>query len=276
MLEGEGMLQEKVVLITGSTRGIGRSMAIQMAKEGALIAVNGTNGNNVKAVVDDIKTRGGQAVGICESVASIYGAERIVNKTLENFGKLDILINNAGITRDQLLVKMSDQSWNEVLDVHLTGTFACTRAAVQHLKSRGEGGCIINLTSTAGLMGTVGQVNYSAAKAGILGMTFTLAEELKRYGIRVNAIAPAALTDMTKPVIERIQTKCKEENKEFPDYWKVGSPEDVANLATLLASNSSTVTGKVFSVNGSKIGIWEKPSHTELSIEELKKIVNRD
>ncbi|MBK3495188.1 SDR family NAD(P)-dependent oxidoreductase [Viridibacillus sp. YIM B01967] len=270
------MLTGKVALITGSTRGIGKSIALQMAKEGALVAVNGTNANSVQIVVDEIHSIGGHAMGICESVATIAGAEYIVSKTLTHFGKIDILINNAGITRDQLLVNMSDQAWQEVLDVHLTGTFACTRAVVQHMKTRDEGGCLINMTSTAGLMGTVGQVNYSAVKAGILGLTWTLAEELKRFSIRVNAIAPAALTDMTQPVIERIQAKCEAESKPFPDFWKVGSPEDVAKVVVLIADDSSTVSGQVFSVNGSKIGKWEKPSHAELTLEELKDIVCRE
>ncbi|MFE4350884.1 SDR family NAD(P)-dependent oxidoreductase [Peribacillus butanolivorans] len=260
------MLTGKVALVTGASRGIGRSVALRLAREGAAVGVNGTNPEKVAQVVSEIHTLGGQAIGICESIASVSSGEIIVPQLMDAFGQLDILVNNAGIVRDKKCINMSAAQWQDVIDVHLTGTFACTKAAINVMKERDQGGCIINMTSTAGLLGSVGQVNYSAAKAGILGMTWTLAEELKKDHIRVNAISPAALTDMTKSVIEYIQAKCTANNEVFPPFWQVGTADEVAHLIYLLTTiDDSELTGEVFGVNGSKISVWEKPKQRMLS-----------
>ena len=256
------MLKGKVALVTGSSKGIGRSVALRLAKEGAYVGVNGTDKESIDSVVKEIDSFGGKAIGIKESVGTIEGGEQIVHTVLKEYGVIDILVNNAGITRDRMAINMTENEWNEVIGINLSGTFFCIRPTINHMKKRGQGGSILNMTSSAGLMGSMGQVNYSAAKAGILGITWTLSEELKRYDISVNAIAPAALTNMTKPIIEKIQARSIERNEAFPDFWKVGSPDDVANLVLYLSlEENREISGGVFSVNGNKVGLWERPKH---------------
>lgn len=256
------MVKDKVALVTGASRGIGKSVAKSLAEEGALVGVNGTNPKNIERTVEEIRSLGGKAIGIRERVETMEGAERIVHTLIETFGTLDILIHNAGVVRDRMTVNMTEDEWDDVIQVNLKGAFACIRPAIKHMKANGKGGHILSMTSTAGLMGSVGQVNYSAAKAGILGMTWTLAQELSRYGIRVNAVAPAALTDMTRPVIEKIKAEASRRNENVPDFWKVGRPEHVAKLVLyLLSEENRELSGEVFSVNGDRIGVWEKPRH---------------
>ncbi|MEX1028454.1 MAG: SDR family oxidoreductase [Paenibacillaceae bacterium] len=185
----------------------------------------------------------------------------IISAALKEYGKIDILVNNAGIIRDNMAHKLHEEEWDLVLNTHLKGTYSCTRLALPSMRAR-KSGCIINMTSMAGLTGTIGQLNYSAAKAGILGMTWTLALELKNYGINVNAISPAALTDMTAKYIEKAKNTAETIGESFPDYWKVGSPEEVAELVLALClPQSRAITGTIFSVNGGNIGVWDRPKH---------------
>ena len=245
------LLQGKVAIVTGAGGGIGRATALALAKEGASVLVNdyggardGTGQNSAAAdqVVAEIRAGGGNAQPSYESVSDEAGAERMVASAVQHFGRLDVLINNAGILRDKTLLKLELADWQAVLDVHLTGTFLCLRAAAARLKDQNQGGSIVNTTSVSGLLGNLGQANYAAAKAGIYGLTRTASIELQRYGIRVNAVAPLAKTRMTA---------------ELPLFEKIGdslSPEHVAPVHVYLASDlSREVTGVTLSVAGARI-----------------------
>jgi NAD(P)-dependent dehydrogenase (short-subunit alcohol dehydrogenase family) len=245
------LLEGKVAIVTGAGGGIGRATALALAREGASVLVNdyggardGTGQGSTPAdeVVAEIRAAGGKAEPNYESVSDEAGAAQIVQSAVERFGRLDVLINNAGILRDKTLLKLQLTDWQAVLDVHLTGTFLCLRAAAAKLKDQGQGGSIVNTTSVSGLLGNLGQANYSAAKAGIYGLTRTASIELQRYGIRVNAVAPLAKTRMTA---------------ELPLFEKIGdslSPEHVAPVHVYLASDlSREVTGVTLSVAGGRI-----------------------
>jgi len=244
------LLEGKVAIVTGAGGGIGRATALGLAREGASVLVNDYGGARdgtgqgheaTDAVVAEIRAAGGKAEASYESVSDEAAAERIVSSAVQHFGRLDVLINNAGILRDKTLLKLALADWQAVLDVHLTGSFLCLRAAAR-LKEQGQGGSIVNTTSVSGLLGNFGQANYAAAKAGIYGLTRTASIELQRYGIRVNAVAPLAKTRLTA---------------ELPLFEKIGdslSPEHVAPVHVYLASDlSRDVTGVTLSVAGARI-----------------------
>jgi NAD(P)-dependent dehydrogenase (short-subunit alcohol dehydrogenase family) len=245
------LLDGKVAIVTGAGGGIGRATALLFAREGASVLVNdhggardgsGQDRSAADSVVAEIRAAGGKAVADHGSVSDAAAAEALVQSAVKHFGRLDVLINNAGILRDKTLLKLELADWQAVLDVHLTGTFLCLRAAAAKLKDQGQGGSIVNTTSVSGLVGNFGQANYSAAKAGIYGLTRTASIELQRFGIRVNAVAPLAKTRLTE---------------ELPLFEKVGdslSPEHVAPLHAYLASDlSRDVTGVTLSVAGARI-----------------------
>lgn len=249
---------DKVVIITGATRGIGRSMALSLGKAGYTVIVNGTKQTLIQEVVQAIVNAGGTATGFCADIGDPDAVTTMADAVMNQYVRVDALIHNAGNLQDRKCLHMTDEEWQAVLDVHLNGAFYCIRRVLPYLQE--NGGDILLMTSTAGLTGSPGQVNYSAAKAGMLGMVWTLAAELQRYQIRVNAIAPAALTDMTRPVISHIKDKCARNNEPFPDYWQVGEAEDVARFVTaLLAQPDKELTGEIFGVNGPVITKWQKP-----------------
>jgi NAD(P)-dependent dehydrogenase (short-subunit alcohol dehydrogenase family) len=245
------LLDGKVAIVTGAGSGIGRATALALAKEGASVLVNdhggardGTGQSHASAdsVVEEIRAAGGKAAADYGSVSDAAAADDLVTSAVRHFGRLDVLINNAGILRDKTLLKLALPDWQAVLDVHLTGTFLCLRAAAAKLKDQGQGGSIVNTTSVSGLVGNFGQANYAAAKAGIYGLTRTASIELQRFGIRVNAVAPLAKTRLTA---------------DLPLFEKVGeslSPEHVAPVHVYLASDlSRDVTGVTLSVAGARI-----------------------
>ncbi len=246
-----GILDGKVAIVTGSGAGIGRAHALALAKEGAKIVVNdlggardGTGASTKAAdiVVDEIKKAGGIAVANYDSVATVQGAVNIVKTAIDAFGKLDVLVNNAGILRDRTLLKMSEEEWDIVIAVHLKGTFVMSQAAARVMKEQGQGGKIINTTSIAGLLGNFGQTNYSAAKGGIYSITMTDSMELAKAGITVNAIAPIAYTRLTDDL-----PMFQGQEKEF-------TPEFISPVVAFLASDlSKGITGKIFGVQGRKI-----------------------
>ncbi len=202
-----GLLDGKVAIVTGAGGGLGRAHALALAKEGAAVVVNDLGGDRTgegkgksmaDLVVDEIRQAGGEAVASYDSVASMAGGQAIVDTAIKNFDKADILVNNAGILRDKTLAKTDEIDWDSVISVHLKGTFCCSKPMFQHLKDRGQGGVIVNTSSTSGLIGNFGQCNYGAAKAGIAGFTRCLALEGKKYNIRVWGLVPVAVTRMTE------------------------------------------------------------------------------
>lgn len=248
----------KTVLITGATRGIGRSIAIELGSCGYQVAVNGLHDESIKQVVEDIRRTGGFAEGFCANVADSAAVTAMMVEVIGKMGALDILIHNAGIIHDRKCEFMTDREWQTVLDVHLSGAFYCIRQALAHLSR--HGGDILLMTSTAGLAGSAGQVNYSAAKAGLLGMVWTLADELKPKRIRVNGVAPAALTDMTRPVVQHLTAKYARRKEPLPGDWNLGEAEDVARFVrALLEHQDPELTGRVFGVNGKQVTPWQKP-----------------
>ena len=250
---------KKVALITGATRGIGRSTAMHLAEKGYVVVVNGTQQELVDEVVQHIRNQGHEALGYPADISDRESVREMVEFVIKEVQQIDVLIHNAGNTQDRKAINMTDEAWHSVMDVHVNGAFYCISRVLPYLLERG--GDILLLTSTAGLTGSVGQWNYSTAKAAILGMLWTLSAELKSSNIRVNAIAPAALTDMTEPVINYIREKSEKRNEPFPEFWKVGSPEDIAYfIAALLEYDNRELTGEVFGVNGRTYTMWEKPS----------------
>jgi NAD(P)-dependent dehydrogenase (short-subunit alcohol dehydrogenase family) len=251
-----GLLDGKVAIVTGSGGGIGRCHALALAKEGAKVVVNdlggdrsGSGGGKSMAdkVVDEIKAAGGKAVANYESVTSMAGGKGIVQTALDAFGRLDILVNNAGILRDKTLLKMEEPMWDAVIAVHLKGTFACTLPAAQVMKDQGQGGRIINTSSTSGLLGNFGQSNYGAAKAGIAGFTRVCALELQKHGITVNALVPVAKTRMTEDLAAFSQL---EEGQLDPAH--------VSPVMVFLASDlAKDITGKFFLIRGPHISAME-------------------
>jgi len=247
------LLDGKVAIVTGSGGGIGREHALALAKEGAALVVNdlggardGTGASQSMAdqVVAEIKAAGGEAVANYDTVATVDGANNIVKTALDAFDKLDIVVNNAGILRDKSFAKMDEDMWDIVIEVHLRGTYCVTHAAYNQMKDRGEGGVIINTSSTSGLDGNFGQCNYGAAKAGIAGFTRCLAIEGKKYGIRAFILAPIALTRMTDdlPIFNDEKIKARM------------TPAAISPLVAYLASDlSKDQTGKTFLVGGGRI-----------------------
>ena len=254
------MLKDRVAVVTGAGRGIGREIALLMAKEGAKVVVNdfggkedGTGGSGAPAdeVVAEIRAGGGQAVPCYDSVAAMAGGRQIVQAALDHFGRVEIVVNNAGILRDRMIFNMTEEEWDAVLDTHLKGTFAVTRAAAPYMKTQ-QWGRIINMTSTSGLIGNVGQANYAAAKMGIVGFTRVVALDMARYRVTANCISPFAWTRM----IGTIPTETEAQRQRVEKLKKL-SPAHIAPLAAYLASEEAgDVTGQVFGVRGKEIMLF--------------------
>ncbi|MCX9085117.1 MAG: 3-oxoacyl-ACP reductase FabG [Candidatus Methanoperedens sp.] len=240
-------LENRVAIITGSGSGIGRESALLFAKEGAKIVVADVNEKGGEETVAAIKNNGGEGFFFKLNVVDREQSRSMVKTTMEKYGRIDILINNAGITQDALVSKMTEQQWDLVIDINLKGVFNCTQAVVEVMINQGKGS-IVNTSSIVGVNGNVGQVNYSATKAGLIGMTKTLAKELGRKGIRVNAVAPGFIqTPMTSAVPDKILELMKEKTP----LKRLGEPKDIANAYLYLASDDSNyVNGAVLAVDG--------------------------
>ena len=243
-------LKDKVALVTGSSRGVGRAVALGFAKEGAKVVVNYTS--NEKAadeVVDAIQSMGSEAVAVKADVAKKTEAEALVGAGIERFGRLDVLVNNAGFGRPAMMLKMEEDQWDQVVDIHLKGAFLCSQAAGRHMKEQNSGK-IINVASVAGLVGTVGQINYSAAKGGIISMTKSIARELARYHICCNVISLGIVaTDMTEKI--RSDEKLKEIYMNRILLKRFAEAEDISPAFVFLASDESNyITGQLLCVDG--------------------------
>ena len=243
------MLKDQVAIVTGSARGIGKEIALMYHRQGATVVVNYPGDFEKEAaesVVETIKAEGGKAMAVRADVTSFKEAEELIKIAVSTYGKVDILVNNAGITKDMLLTRMTEEEFDAVINVNLKGVFNCTKFAVRSMLK--TGGKIINIASVVGLSGNVGQCNYAASKAGIIGFTKTIAKEYGSRNIRVNAIAPGFIqTDMTKVLKESVK---EEMSKQIP-LKRLGNPEEIAKVATFLASDlASYVTGEVIRVDG--------------------------
>jgi 3-oxoacyl-[acyl-carrier protein] reductase/2-hydroxycyclohexanecarboxyl-CoA dehydrogenase len=242
-------LKDKKAIVTGAARGIGKAIALKLAWEGADLVVVDINLEDAREVTDEIEKMGRKGIALKIDVSRREEAEKMVDVTREELGRVDILVNNAGINRDAMLHKMSDEKWNQVLAVDLTGVFFCLRAAAKIMREQGYGR-VINISS-ASWMGNIGQANYSAAKAGVVGLSKTAARELARKGITVNVICPGFIdTEMTRAIPEKIRAKIIEK---IP-MGEVGKPEDVANIVAFLASDEARyITGAIIDVGGGMV-----------------------
>jgi NAD(P)-dependent dehydrogenase (short-subunit alcohol dehydrogenase family) len=250
----------RVVVITGAGGGIGRAEALLFAQEGARVVVNDVNAAGAEAVVEEVKALGGEAVANSDDISDWDGAGRLIGSALEVFGGLDTLVNNAGILRDRMFVNMTVDDWDAVIKVHLRGTFCPTKHAVAYWRDESKAGNpraarIVNTSSPSGIYGNIGQANYGAAKAGLAALTQILGEELWRYGVLSNAIAPSALTSMTEGLTgykERLDAL------EARTGWKnPGGPEHIVALVVWLGSPLATVNGRVFNVRAGHVDVAE-------------------
>lgn len=241
------MLKDKVAVVTGASRGIGRSLALIMAAQGAKLVLSARNAEALAQLVAEIQAAGGSAVAVAGDVSSAAAANELIEAGVQAFGRIDVLVNNAGITRDALLLRMKDEDWDEVLNINLKGAFLCTRAAAK-VMSKQRFGRIINISSVVGEMGNPGQANYCASKAGLLGLTKSVARELARRNVTVNAITPGFIvTDMT----EALPEKTREELAAQIPLGRLGSAEDIAHAVVFLASDQAGyITGQTLGVNG--------------------------
>ncbi|GFE69146.1 3-oxoacyl-[acyl-carrier-protein] reductase [Chroococcus sp. FPU101] len=243
-------LKDQVALVTGASRGIGKAIALSLASQGAKVIVNYARSSSAAdAVVQEITEAGGEAIALCADVSKSDEVDSLIQNILDKFGTIDVLVNNAGITKDTLMLRMKLEDWQAVIDLNLTGVFLCTRAVSKIMLKRKKGR-IINISSVSGLMGNAGQANYSAAKAGVIGLTKTLAKEFATRGITVNAVAPGFIaTDMTNDLSNT------EDILKFIPLGRFGEAEEVAGMVRFLACDPSAayITGQVFNVDGGMV-----------------------
>jgi NAD(P)-dependent dehydrogenase (short-subunit alcohol dehydrogenase family) len=259
----EGILQGKVAVVTGAGGGIGRDIALAMAREGARVVVNdigaalngeGRDAGPAQDVVNEIKALGGQAAANTDSVADPAAGRRIVECALDSFGRLDIVVNNAGILRDGFFHKMADDQWDAVIKVHLYGSYYVSRAAATHFKEQ-ESGCFVHMTSTSGLIGEVGQANYAAAKMGIAALSKSIALDMRKFNVRSNCIAPFAFSRM----IASMPTETPEQRARV-ERLKDMTPAKIAPLAVCLASDlAADTSGQIFAVRNNEIFLMSQP-----------------
>jgi 3-oxoacyl-[acyl-carrier protein] reductase len=246
-LNNSGELNGRVAIVTGGAQGIGKAIALTLARHGADVVVTDINLERAQATAQEIEALQVRSLAIKANVADVSAAEQMVKETVDKLGKIDILVNNAGITRDNVLLRMKPEEWDQVMEVNLKGTYACTRAALKFM-FRQKNGRIVNIASITGLMGNAGQANYSASKAGIIGFTKAVAREYANRGITVNAVAPGFIdTAMTQAIPEKEREAL---TRQIP-MERLGTPDDVAAAVYFLVSDlSGYITGQVINVNG--------------------------
>jgi len=244
-------LKDKVAVVTGAARGIGKEIAIDLAKNGAKIVVSDILIEMAEETASEIKKEYGvDTLAVKTDVSSMSDTEELIKTTMSTFGSVDILVNNAGVTRDNLIMRMTEEEWDFVININLKGVFNCIKSVTRTMMKQ-RAGKIINITSVVGQMGNAGQINYSASKAGVIGMTKTTAKELSSRGINVNAVAPGFIqTEMT----DRLPESAKDGLKQMIPLKKLGNPEDIAKAVSFLASDdSSYITGQVLNVDGGMV-----------------------
>jgi 3-oxoacyl-[acyl-carrier protein] reductase len=239
-------------LITGSARGIGKAIALELANHGAKIVINDIlPKNEIDKTLEEISKSGDQAIGIRADITIFEEVESMVKEIINKFGKIDILVNNAGIIRDSLLIRMKEEDWDAVININLKGTFNCSKTVAKYMIRQKSGGKIVNISSVIGLVGNIGQANYAASKAGIIGLTKSIAKELALRNINVNAIAPGFIeTDMTKRLSEKVR---KDLQQQIP-LKRLGTVKDIAKVVYFLVSdNANYITGQVINVDGGMV-----------------------
>ncbi|HEY9357183.1 MAG TPA: SDR family oxidoreductase [Arthrobacter sp.] len=258
-------LSGKVAIVTGSGRGLGLAYAQELARQGAAVVINDVDADVAADAVRTIESDGGRAVSVVAPVGSTEVAKELVRKAVESFGRLDILVTNAGILRDKSLLKMTDEDFDLVINVHLKGTFTCVREAFGYFKENGIAGRIITIGSPTGQRGNFGQTNYAAAKAGIVGMVRTWALEMKKAGVTVNSVIPVAATAMTKtvPYFQKA-VEADERGEAMPSFFRhdlgFGTADDVAGLVAFLASDAAAgITGQAIGAGGDRLQLWTHP-----------------
>nr|WP_182491541.1 SDR family oxidoreductase [Microcella alkalica] len=265
-------LTDRAVIVTGSGRGLGLSYAQELARRGAAIVINDVDDKVAATACQTIIDAGGRAVAVVSPVGSTETADQLVAAALDSFGRLDALVTNAGILRDRSLLKMTDDDFDQVIEVHLRGTFTCARAAFAHFKSREVPGRIVAIGSPTGQRGNFGQTNYAAAKAGIVGMVRTWALEMTRSGVMVNAVVPVAATAMTRTVpYFAAAIEAEDAGRPMPPFFReqlgFGTADDVAGLVAFLVSDAAAgISGQVIGVGGDRLQLW---SHPEPVLTEL-------
>ncbi|MBT2541575.1 SDR family oxidoreductase [Streptomyces sp. ISL-44] len=259
-------LHGKVAVVTGSGRGLGLGYARALAAAGAAVIVNDVDQDTVDAALATIRSEGGTVAGVVAAVGDSAAAQELVDAAVREFGRLDVLVTNAGILRDRVLWKMTDDDFDDVVRVHLRGTFTCARAAAVRMREQGTGGSLVLISSPAGQRGNFGQTNYAAAKAGIVAMARTWAMELGRSGITVNAVVPVAATEMTRtiPAFASVIEESERTGSPLPDWLRkgegLGTVEDVTGLITFLASDAAKdVTGQAIGIGGDRLALWAHP-----------------
>src|SRR5665648_63193 len=245
-------LTGKVALITGSARGIGKAIALELANHGANIVINDILPKiEMDKTVEEVKQIGNNVLGIRADITSFDEVENMIKEIVNQFGKIDILVNNAGITRDSLLIRMKEEDWDAVIRINLKGTFNCSKAVAKYMMKQKSNDKIVNIASVIGLVGNIGQANYSASKAGIIGLTKSIAKEFALRNINVNAIAPGFIeTDMTKKLPEKI----REDLQQQIPLKRLGTVQDVAKVVYFLVSDAANyITGQVINVDGGMV-----------------------
>ena len=260
------VLANRIVLITGGTRGIGFALSKAFLSAGDRVIITSKTAESIEQAEAYLVQYKDQLWAKRCDVRNRKGCRQLIQDIVEKFNRIDILINNAGICADGQFYKMSEGNWDRVTGTNINSLYNVTQPVVQQMMKQPEPGFIYSMTSTAGMYGVFGQANYSASKAAVIGFTYALAEELKRLNIQVNAISPAAKTDMTIPAIKRVEEECVRKGEPFPDYWRIGSSEQVATRIIKLIDSPKTPTGTVFGINGEQVWNYHRPERSEYVI----------
>ena len=253
-------------MITGGTRGIGFALSKAFLSAGDRVIITAKTAESIEQAEAALVQYKDQLWAKRCDVRNRKDCQQLVQEIVQEFGRIDILINNAGVCADGQFYKMSGENWDHVTDTNINSLYNVTQPVVKQMMKQSETSYIYSMTSTAGMYGVFGQTNYSASKAAVIGFTYALADEVKRFNIQVNAVSPAAKTDMTIPAIQRAEEECARKGEPFPDYWRIGSSEQVATRIIQLIDSPKTPTGTVFGINGEQVWNYHRPERSEYVI----------